>query len=200
MSDSPCQAVLIRRAIRSLNNISRLVSSGLVAPIVITALAYLHIIAAMGWLGGLVLFISEVTPGLRSLSSTAYMEFLSKVGPRTANFFIRVSTGTIVFGLTLLYFFINGDFSLLSFSTAFGADISVGLTLGLIAYLSANLLAIPALKKAVRLAKDMLASGQPGPPSPEFVKALRRARLGGAGVLVLLVITLMFMVASGFPF
>jgi Na+(H+)/acetate symporter ActP len=74
----------------------------LVAPIVITALAYLHVLAAMGWLGGAILFVSSIAPGLRSLSPTASLEFLAKVGPRSTRFFAGTATATIVFGLALL--------------------------------------------------------------------------------------------------
>ncbi len=162
----------------------------MLAPIVITVLAYLHVISAMGWLGGAILFVSVLAPGLRSLSPTASMEFLSKVGPRATRFFIGTSTATVVFGLGLLY----ADLSVLS------TGIYVGLTLGLIAYLDAILVAVPGFRKADRLAKEKLASGQAGPPSPEFVKALRRGGIGVTTVVVLLVVTLMFMVASGFPF
>ena len=163
----------------------------MVAQIVITILAYLHIISAMGWLGGAVLFVSVVGPGLRSLSPTARLEFLSKIGPGATRFFIGSSTATIVFGLGLLY----------AFQGASSTTISVGLALGLIAYLDAILFAIPSLRKADHLAKEMLASGQAGgPPSPELAKALKRGGIGVATVVVLLVITLMFMVAAGFPF
>src|SRR2546425_6735368 len=96
----------------------------MVAPIVITILAYLHIISAMGWLGGAVLFVSAVAPGLRSLSPMARLEFLSKVGPRATRFFIGSSTAPIVFRLLLLF----------SFPRAFSTTINVGLTLGLISY------------------------------------------------------------------
>ncbi len=162
----------------------------MVAPIVVTILAYLHIISAMGWLGGATLFVSVVGPGLRSLSPTARIEFLSKIGPGATRFFIGSSTATIVFGLGLLF----------SFSGAFSTTMTAGLALGLIAYLDAILVAIPALRKADHLAKEMLASGQAGPPSPELAKALKRGGIGVATVVVLLVITLMFMVAAGFPF
>jgi hypothetical protein len=162
----------------------------MVALIVITILAYLHIISAMGWLGGAVLFVSVVAPGLRSLSPTARLEFLSKVGPRAIRFFIGSSTATIVFGLALLF----------SFPGVFGTTITAGLTLGLIAYLDAMLVAIPSLRKADHLANEVLAGGQAGPPSPELAKALKRGGIGSATVVVLLVITLMFMVTAGFPF
>ncbi|MDA4128948.1 MAG: hypothetical protein OK422_05800 [Thaumarchaeota archaeon] len=161
----------------------------MVAPIIITVLAYLHIISAIGWLGGAVLFVSVVAPGLRSLSPTARLEFLSKIGPKATRFFAGTSTATIVFGLALLF---SSDVS--------GTNINVGLTLGLIAYLVALVVAFPALTKADHLAKEALASGQAGPPSPELAKALKRGGLGVVVVVLLLVVTLMFMVASGFPF
>ena len=162
----------------------------MVAPIVITILAYLHIISAMRWLGGAVLFVSAVAPGLRSMSPTARLEFLSKIGPRATRFFIGSSTATIVFGLALLF----------SFPGAFSTTIIAGLTLGLIAYLDAILVSIPSLRKADHLAKEMLASGQAGPPSPELAKVLKRGGIGATTVVVLLVITLIFMVTAGFPF
>jgi hypothetical protein len=162
----------------------------LVAAIVITVLAYLHIISAMAWFGGAVVFLSVIAPGLRSLSPMAGMEFLSKVGPKATRFFIGTSTATIVFGLGLLA----------SFPDILGTGLYIGIALGLIAYLDAMLVAVPSLRKADHLAKEILVSGKAGPPPPEFVKALGRGRLGVATVVGLLVITLMLMVTSGFPF
>jgi len=144
----------------------------------------------MGWLGGAVLFVSVLAPGLRALSPMANLEFLSKVGPRAARFFIGTATSTIVFGLALLA-------SLPGLATT---SIYAGLSIGLVAYLDAMLVAVPAFRKADHMAQEMLASGQAGPPSPEFVKALRRGGIGVATVVVLLVITLVFMVYAGFPF
>src|SRR3989454_6550397 len=96
----------------------------MVAPIVITILAYLHIISAMGWLGGAVLFVSAVAPGLRSMSPTARLEFLSKIGPRATRFFIGSFTAPNVFRPPPLFFFPG----------AFRTTIIAGLTIGLIAY------------------------------------------------------------------
>src|SRR5437016_7683802 len=46
-------------------------STSLVAAVVVTVLAYLHVLAAMGWLGGAILVVSSIVPGLRSLSPAA---------------------------------------------------------------------------------------------------------------------------------
>src|SRR2546422_8219251 len=96
----------------------------MVAQIVITILAYLHIISAMGWLGGAGLFVSVVGPGLRSLSPTARLEFLSKIGPRATKFFIGSFTTPKPFRLRLLY----------AFPGASWTTVNVGLALGLIAH------------------------------------------------------------------
>ncbi len=161
----------------------------MVAPIIVTVLAYLHIISAMGWLGGAVLFVSALAPGLRSLSPAASMEFLAKVGPRAATFFAAAATATIIFGLGLLA----------ALPGLLGTNIDFGIALGLIAYLDA-IVAILSNRKADHLAKEMLTSGHSGPPPPEFMKALKRGGIAVTTTALLLVITLMFMVASGFPY
>jgi len=160
----------------------------LVASIIITVLAFLHIFSAMGWLGGASLFVSSIAPGLRSLSPTASLEFLSKVGPRSTRFFVGTATGTIVFGLALL----GVEPDLVSTS------LMGGVVLGLVAYLTAVITVI-SFRRADHLAKEALASGQAGPPSPELAKMLKRGGLTVVITLVLLVVALMFMVVTGFP-
>lgn len=160
------------------------------AAIVITTLAYLHIISAVTWLGGATLFVSVIAPGLRSVSPMARLEFLAKVGPKASQFFIGAATATIVFGLALLS----------AFSVDFGWKLDTGITLALIAYLLALIVTVPSIRKASRLAREALASGQAGPPNPEIPKAMRRGGIASTIVVVLLVLTLAFMVATGFPF
>jgi uncharacterized membrane protein len=161
----------------------------LVAPIVITALAYLHVLAAMGWLGGAILFVSSIAPGLRSLSPTASLEYLAKVGPRATRFFAGTATATIVFGLALLGV-VPG---------LLGTNLMVGVGIGLIAYVTA-IITMVSFRKADHIAKQLLAGGQSGPPSPELAKALKRGGIAVAITVLLLIVALMFMVVTGFPF
>lgn len=116
------------------------------------------------------------------------MEFLAKVGPKSTQFFIGAATATVIFGLAL-FFSMAGDFP--------GYGIYAGATLGLLAYLGAMGVTVPAFIKADRLAKEMMTSGQAGPPPPEFTKALRRGGMGVTSVVVLLLLAVIFMVASG---
>lgn len=157
-------------------------------PLIITILTYLHVISAMGWLGGAVLFLSVIAPGLRALSPGASLEFLVKVGPKSTRFFIGAATSTIIFGLAL-FFALQGDFP--------GYGIYAGVTLGLLAYLTAMLGAVPAFSKADRLAKDMLSNPPSGPPPAEFTGALRRGGISLTIIVVLLLLAVIFMVASG---
>jgi hypothetical protein len=162
----------------------------MVAPVIVTILAYLHVFAAMGWLGGAALFLSVIAPGLRKLSPGASIEFLAKVGPMATRFFIGSATGTIVFGLALYF--------VLTFPP--GSGIFLGILFGLAAYVDALVVAVPGFRKADHLAQDMMKNAQGGSPPPAFQKAIRRGGLGVASTVVLLVIALLFMVAAGFPF
>jgi uncharacterized membrane protein len=138
----------------------------LVAPIVVTALAYFHVISAMGWLGGDLLLLSAIGPGLRSLTSTASLEFTSKVAPGMTRFFIVTSTATIIFGLGLLA----------SLPDLLGTRLYIGIILGLLAYL-ATIAAAVFFRRSEYLAGKMLASVQAPPSSQKFAEALSIGRI-----------------------
>jgi hypothetical protein len=143
----------------------------------------------MGWLGGAILFVSSIAPGLRLLSPTASLEFLAKVGPRSTRFFAGTATATIVFGLALLGV-VPG---------LLGTNLMAGVGIGLIAYVTA-IITMVSFRKADHIAKQLLAGGQSGPPSPELAKALKRGGIAVAITVLLLIVALMFMVVTGFPF
>jgi hypothetical protein len=161
----------------------------LVAAIIITVLAFLHVLTAMAWLGGGILFVSSIAPGLRSLSPAASLEFLAKVGPRATRFFLGSATATIVFGLALLGV-VPG---------LMGTSLMGGVAIGLIAYLTA-IMTMLSFRKADDIAKRLLAEGKAGPPPPELAAALKRGGMFVGITVLLLVVALMFMVATGFPF
>jgi hypothetical protein len=157
---------------------------------VIAVLTFLHIASAMGWLGGVVFFLSAIGPGVKVFTPPASLEFLTKVGPKQIRFFAGVATSTLVFGLALLF-------------TAFGTDysswpgyIEVGFGLGFVAYLIAILVTIPTFRKVDKIARQMMANPQGGPPPPEFAKLLKRANMAAIAVAVVLFLTLAFMVSS----
>ena len=156
---------------------------------VIAVLTFLHIVFAMGWLGGVMLFLSAVGPGARAFTPPAVLEFLTKIGPKQVRFFAGVATGTIVFGLALLFAVFGTDYS------SWPNYIEAGFGFGLIAYLVAMLVTVPTFRRVERIARQLM-SGPPGSPPPEFPKLLRRANMAAMAVALILLLALVFMVSS----
>ncbi len=65
-------------------------------------LAWFHVISAIGWLGGGIMFVFVVGPALAKLSPPSSAEFLVNVAPRVARFFQISAASTILFGALLL--------------------------------------------------------------------------------------------------
>ena len=85
-------------------------------------LAWLHVVSAICWLGGGIMFAFVVGPALSRLSPASSGEFLVKVVPRVVLFFQVLAGLTILFGVLLLYNM--GGFGLLSPSTSYGLDLT----------------------------------------------------------------------------
>ena len=156
---------------------------------VVTTLAVLHVLSAISWLGGATLFVSVIAPGLKTLSPQSTLEFLVKLEAKVTRFFLGASTATVIFGLGLFF--------------ASGVDnnaIWIGLSLGLVAYIVAIGVTVPAFNKVDKLAHQMVAQPQAGPPPAEFTAALKRGGMAATIVVVLLAIAAIFMVISGFAY
>lgn len=158
-------------------------------------LAWLHVISAICWLGGGIMFGFVVGPALRRLSPASSAEFLLKVVPGVVRFFQIFAGLTVLFGALLLYNM--GGPSLLDPSTSYGLDLSIGVTFALVAFVESEFVAVPIQLKAVRLIKEMVAAGKHEPPA-EFPKTQQRAVATALLTLVLLLITSVFMVGAGF--
>ena len=160
----------------------------------LTVLAFFHIAAAAGWFGALMFFLSALGPGVRTFTPAASLEFLTKVGPRQLRFFVGSATATIVFGLALVFDAFGSDLA------AWPMSIETGMGLGLIAYLIALVVTVPAFRNADRVAHEMM-SGQ-GPPAPELAAKLggylKRGNMAATAIGLLLVLTLVFMVGTAF--
>lgn len=159
-------------------------------------LAFAHVLSAMAWLGGGILFGFFVAPKLGHLPPSSSRDFFLSVVPGIARFFQAAAGATIVFGLLLLYNMTHGDLGMLGFSTAWGFDITVGMVVALLAFVVSEALAAPALVKVVRLMRSM--GPNSGPPPAELPKAIRLAGSTATLTLVLLLITLGLMVSAGF--
>jgi hypothetical protein len=141
------------------------------------------------------MFAFVVGPALAKLSPSSSGEFLLKVVPRVVRFFQIFAGTTILFGVLLLYNL--GSMPLLNPSTFYGADLTIGLSIGFIAFLVSEFVSVPIQLRAVRMVKEMQASGQHQPPA-EFPKTLKRASNTATLTVLLLILASVFMVAAGF--
>lgn len=159
-----------------------------VPDVVVTIFAYLHIISAMGWLGAAILFVSTLTPATGKLSPASRLEFLATVVPKMSRYFLMVATSTIVFGPALL-----------ATIPDYSPYLYVGIATGLAAYL-VMLFDVRLFGRISKMAQEMMAGGKTGNPPPEFLRLIREGRMSTILTVLLLVVTLMFMVYSGYPF
>jgi uncharacterized membrane protein len=158
-------------------------------------LAWLHVVSAIMWLGGGIMFGMIIAPTLSKFSPAASGEFLVRVGVRVGRFFQVVAGTTVLFGLLLLWNV--GGFSLLDPSTTYGLELTIGVTFALLAFVVSEFFAVPPVLKAVRLIKEMQASGAHEPPA-ELARTLRISAQTASLTLVLLIGASIFMVAAGF--
>jgi uncharacterized membrane protein len=161
----------------------------MVDQILIDIVAYGHVLAAMGWLGGGILTGFVIGPNLRNLSSGAGLEFNAKVLPKINRFMQATIGSALLFGI-LLYAAAG------PFTTDQSNELLVGISLAVVTAIVVFAVTLPAFKQIAKLANQAITSGQP--PSPDIMKYAKRARQGAmVGVLLLLVI-LATMIASGF--
>jgi uncharacterized membrane protein len=169
----------------------------MVDQLIFAALAWLHIFFAVCWLGGGTLFVFVIGPAVAKLSPPTSGEFFKKVIPKVLRFFQIMPTLTILFGLILLYVFINGDFSTLSLMNSWSLKIIIGMATGFVAFLSGEIVAVPNFQKGITMIGQPRSDGSQGPPT-ELLKTLKKARLASALSVILLIVTLIFMVGSAF--
>jgi uncharacterized membrane protein len=161
-------------------------------------LAYGHVLSAMGWLGGGILTAFVLGPNLRKLPPAAALEFNPKVVPQILRF-IQVMIGTtFLFGVLLLYYYYDGNFSPLS-TTSQGMELAAGVVLALAAAAVAFSVTVPSFKKIVKIANSLLQGGQQ-PPPPELMKYGKRAKMGSLVGVALLLTVLAMRVSAGFGF
>lgn len=157
-------------------------------------LLWFHIFSAIGWLGSTMLFGMLLGPMLPKFSPQTRAEIVVKFFPKFSIYVEIFGILTLIFGVLATFALIRGDFSLLAPTTQFGLFISVGALLALVAMLDGIFVIGPATLKIARLTEEMMKN--PGPPSPELVKASNKVRTSASAGLVILILVLVCMVAA----
>jgi len=165
----------------------------LVDQAVISVLAILHIISAVGWLGAAIFFLSVIGPTVRTLTPPTSLEFLVRVGTRQLRFFAASATATVIFGLGLLFSYFGTDY------TAYPTTLVVGFTLALIVYIETMVFTFPHFRKALKAGAQMLSNPQPGPPPSEFTSNLRKGIMGATISTIVILFVAVLMVVTAFP-
>lgn len=166
----------------------------MVDQLIIAVLAWAHILSAMFWLGGDA-FLLMIFRRFDTMSPPSQGEVILKVYPLLIRWLRTVSSTTILFGLFLALAFSNGDLSY--FSTTFGSVIVVGGTLGLVAYITGVLFAIPYFWKVSAIVKKMR-DNPSQPPPPELQRYKHVSRVATVLTFALLLTAAILMIASGF--
>jgi uncharacterized membrane protein len=155
-----------------------------------------HIIAAIVWVGGTVLFFFYIEPTITKLGPDAEKfvdEFINR--RKVPVFFAAASTIAVVGGL-ILYYRDAGGFQL--WTTGAGPVFTIGAVAGILAWIGGAALVAPGVKKVAAIGAEMKAAG--GPPSRELIArmgaAQHRLRQIGMWDLVLVIIAVVCMEAG----
>jgi uncharacterized membrane protein len=162
--------------------------------IVVEVLMWLHIVAAIGWVGAAMFFAMIITPTLPTFTPSTRGEFVVKIIPKYTRYAGAFALATPLVGVALALSITGGSMSAFAPTTQFGLFISEGAALALVTWAVFFGVVVPASRKVVRLTEGITKS--PGPPPPELVSASRRLRGGAAVGLVLLMAILVCMVAA----
>lgn len=155
------------------------------------ALAWIHVFAAIGWMGAIMAFGMVIGPGLTRMSPPARLEFFAKVAPRFLRYGISFAGVTLVFGAALAY----GEYDFLfSPMRIEGIYVMVGALLALANFFLSVLSVEPTVHKITAICESLLQS--PGPPPPQFEPLQRRFRTLASAGIVLLILVLVFMIAA----
>ena len=158
------------------------------------ALAWLHILAAIGWMGTAMFLVMVLTPSMRALSPSSRRDLILKLFPRFIRYVTVFATLTLVAGILLAFGHAGSSLESLSPTTTWGLMITVGASLALVAYALALGVGLRSARKIVRILNAQQ-DPQQAPP-PEILQLQGRMRMTATTVMILLMLSLVFMVAA----
>jgi hypothetical protein len=158
--------------------------------LVTVALAALHVIFGMNFLGAVFVLNVVLGPVILMLSPSTTRDLFSKFWPAMTRFLHITIGGTAIFGIL---FYAIGGFSSVTGSASTYLD--AGIVLGILAMVEAEGLQIPTVNKLV---KQMTAEGGSSSQgfTPEQLKVFNRVKTGGIIGLITISLTAIFMVAG----
>ena len=159
------------------------------------ALAWLHIFAAIAWMGTAMFLVMVLTPSMIGLSSTSRGELVSSLFPRFVRYVTFFATLTLAAGVLLTYVMFGDNLSNLAPTNPQGLRITIGASISLVAYVIGIGVGVRSARKILRIMAKAQQASQQG-PMPELAKLQKRMRLAATAVVGLLTVALVFMVAA----
>jgi len=159
------------------------------------ALAWLHILAAVGWMGTAMFMVMVLVPSTADLQPSSRKDLLTKLLPRFSRYVTAFATLTLVAGILLAFAHVGDRLDSLSPTNPWGLSVTVGATLSLVAYVLALGVGLRSARKIVSILQKVGPDPQQSPPT-EVASLQRRMRLTATTVMILLMLSLVFMVAA----
>ena len=153
-------------------------------------LAWIHILAAIGWMGTAMFLVMVLTPSMVGLSPGSRKELVLKLFPRFIRYVTVFATLTLVAGVLLAL----GMIGQLDPSATRGLRVSIGAFIALVAYVLALGVGLRSARKLMKILGTPQ-DPQQSPP-PEIAVLQRRMRFTATAVVTLLALTLVFMVTA----
>ncbi len=158
---------------------------------VTAALAILHVVFGMNFLGAVFVLNLVLGPIVLLLSPQTVREFFSKFWPAMARFLHISIGGTALFGILL---YVSGSFSSSSGTPEIYLD--AGIVLGILAIIEGEALQVPAVNKLTKqISAEGSSTGQQG-FTPDQLKVFNRVKVGGIIGVLTITLSVIFMVAA----
>jgi len=154
----------------------------------------LHVLSAASWFGAVVLFAMVVGPTIGDFTPAASGEVVVKMLPKYLRFIVIFTLATPILGLVTLLASSNGDLSVFSPSTSFGAYMSAAAALSLASWVVAFVVVYPTGRKIVKITEELVKNQAPQPPG--LPKLAMRLKISSGVALALLIAILVCMVAA----
>ena len=167
----------------------------MVGSLINAALAWMHIVSAIGWMGSTIFFTMVVAPMMRNLSPQTRSEFSIRMTPKFSRFVSIFAILTIVFGTALVLSLTKGNLTVLAPTTIWGIGMSGGMTLTIAGIILGFGIAIPTSKKMVRLTQEMQSNPQ-STAMAQMPRLQKRMATTSITILVLQFCIVAFMVGA----
>jgi uncharacterized membrane protein len=160
--------------------------------ILFLTLLVIHVSSIVAWMGGAALFVSVITPSLRTMSPAARGEFVTATLPRYFRFVGGSSITAVVAGLVLYGYITQAATSLAPIGSG-QISLQIGVIIALVALIVLFGLGMPAGRKMVSLAKQM-GKGPSDDLAAQLALQQRKAAMASRLGLALLGVTLILMI------